>query len=359
MSGGTEAYGQALAYLEVGQPGLALPLLATHLASYPDHAQGLSYLAQALSQLGDPANAKDAAERSLALHPHNDHALRILAFSLAELGKLKEARLAAEEAQRVAPDYWLTHLTRARLDLGLADGTKNGRAAVARLLELAPDVAESHVVAADYILVAEGPVVYEEDRARARLHLEKALAIDPQDAAAIASMGRLELGTRWKTAEGARIALGALAQDPTNYRNRELLYATIIASIKWLPRTYYLLLLFILIVGSGLEADKETETLSGYRSVAVAGAVLALVISAAVIGRLAATLKRRTLTLVRAIPRVSRILLVRILAIAGSLLVLLTSPALSFEVATYVLTATIAVLVITGVASMLRKLAMS
>jgi len=349
-----DPYRQAVAYLDIGQPRLAVPLLASYLASHPDDSQALSYLAQAFSELGEASQARDASLQSLKINPTNNHALRLLAFAYADLGKIKDARIAAEEAQRVAPDYWLTHLTRARIDLTPGGGTKGSQAAVKKLLELAPDVAESHVVAADHILIAEGPVVYEEERAQARQHLERALAIDPQNAQAVASLSRLELGTRWRGAEGARVALRALAMDPTNPANRSLLYTTLTASIKWIPRAVVVLLIFDLLVGGILEDGKEPGSLSGFAAVAVVGAVLAVAFTVTVLARLVASVKPRTMTLVRAIPRVSAVLVIRLTVIVACIILLVAAPFIPFAIAVEVLSWAIVVLLVSGVIAWLE-----
>ncbi len=152
----------------------ALALLSRAVASDPDNPHAWCLMAQAQLGLYRYREALQAAETAIPLAPDEEWPHRLASVALEGLGNYVQAARAAKEAARLAP-----HTCRAwRLD--------EARAGSDRALVLAPDEADVHV-AAGTVAAAAG------HRGEAETHFRRALAIEPDNAAAHNELARLHL----------------------------------------------------------------------------------------------------------------------------------------------------------------------
>jgi len=352
MSSELRQLDQGIALVEIGRPQQGLLLLKNFLAGDPDNALALSHLARAYLDLDDPRQAAEAARRSLSLGPDNEFALRLLALSSARQKNRAAAIRAAEAAQRIAPFSWPTHVARADVDVILHRRSVAGRKASAEALRLASDITPPHITAANYIICVDG---LSTTRARklARLHLTRALAIDPQHPSALVMLASLDLMNGWKTASATERMLGALALDPTNSANRARLFFTITANVRILVFLFIVLLYIVLGIGRSVNSGDPSQLLATYPFVSSAAAGIALLVCAAVLGRFAWVLRGRAVRLLRNVPRISVALMIRLICIAFALIALLILPLVPLKIGLPIGSVALALLVLTTFTTLL------
>lgn len=347
---------RAVTLLDAGQPAKALPLLRTHLAGHPSDPEGLAFFAQASLDVGDIDGATRSARASLALSPENEHVLRILALALAYAGNHADAVKAAEEARRLHPDEWRTHLVRSQVDIHGRKATRDGEAALEALMRLAPDLADTHVAAAMYVRLKSGGLIVEADRRLALVHARRALQLDPQDQSAQVTLAVVELSNRYRPARGARLMLNAISNDPANPANRAYLFVSVYELVKLIP---WQLLLLSLLSGMALLPSGEGEESAArayifLSALVAAGAVLILFVY---LFHPVLLLRSRAIRLLRAVPRVSFVLTAWLTAIALCFIVFLILPFIPPTVAAFAVPAATCLLVVTGVAAGIVRLA--
>ncbi len=323
MSASSDGLFKAIALLDAGQPKPALRLLHTHVASHPDDVEAHTRLAQAHLDLKEPAEARDAALRALALSPEREHPLRLLALASARLGDRSTAVRAAEDAQRIAPNSWLAHHVRVSVDVTANRFSHAGREAITPLLRLAPDLADSHAIAAGHILSAG--ILSASERELARKYVTTALEIDPQHTYAQYLLGNLEMRSPGRVSKGLRPTLDSVEGDPTDPANRAIVLAIVNASVRWLAWLFTLELL----------VDLFAYRSPAYPGIKIGGAITALACTTIYVALVKRNLGGRALTLLRAMPRVSRIFVVKAGLLVCSLATLLTAPFLSFDIVGY------------------------
>jgi len=130
----------------------------------------------------------------------------------------------------------------------------------------------------------------------------------------------------WRTASAVEMMLGALALDPTNSANRARLFFTITASVRILVFLFIFLLYIVYGIGRSANSGDPYHLLANYPLAASVAAGIALLISTAVIGRLAWVLRGRAVRLLRNVPQISIALTIRLICIAFALIVLLILP---------------------------------
>lgn len=350
MNSGAASRGFDLAVelLEAGQQAKALPLLHAHLATYPDHAEGHTRLAQAHFGLGDYSSARVAAEQAISLDPGDEFSFRLLAFSWAHLGYRHPAVDAAETAQSIAPNNWATHYVRASIDVLAGTYSARGSAALAPLIELAPDIAASHTTVAGYLLGTR-TLLSGDDAAVARSHLTTALSIDPHDSHALYLLGNLESRTLGRAAKSVIPTLYMVEADPLRSVNRRAVLAVATTHVRLLAWIYTALLVVVFI--SVVEPN-----LLDYAITAIVTGIIALGCTAAYLLVTVRSLGHHALTLLRVASRVSTVFSIRLIVMAVSLVVLLTGPAVPPSVAEWTTFFSPALLLATGIAAFLDHL---
>jgi tetratricopeptide (TPR) repeat protein len=317
----------AITFLEANQPKRALPLLQSHLASYPDDASAHARLAEAFIGIDEYERARTEAERALTLAPAEEHPLRLLAISYAHLGDHRRAVQIAQEAIAVAPDHWPVHHVRVSIDATAGKITQGGRDAIIPLLELAPDVAAAHLLAASHMLI--GGWLSAEERAFARSHIDTALEIDPQNSFGQYLLGNLEMNSFGRSAKSFRPTFDSILSDPMDAGNRRYIVAVVNAGVRWLAVVYFALLVWIIVAfGVPQVFDYPVTSIAVGLSATVSTAVFLLVVRR--------NLGNRLWAFVRLVPRGGGLLMLRLHVMGCSLAVLLLSPFVSFSILIYV-----------------------
>jgi hypothetical protein len=143
-------------------------------------------LTRAIFGQRDYERAIAAARETLRVDPQHDWAYRMLSLCEQALGRPAESVAAAEKSVRLAPLIWQTNMRLAE-SLTIHGGRQlEAEAAVAAALELAPDNADVHLVAAK---VARTGGRYEE----AAESCHRSLAIRPEHPGALHELARLQL----------------------------------------------------------------------------------------------------------------------------------------------------------------------
>jgi tetratricopeptide (TPR) repeat protein len=205
------------------------------LIAEPDNWEAYCYLALAQLKLDAGQEAAAAAEQAVQLAPDEEWPHRLRALSLHHNGRSLEAVNEAREALRLAP-----HVLEPRTLLATLLTETNQRPEAlemaAEAVRLAPDLAHPWVVFGNACSKTN-------DRKGAQQAFERALAIDPQNSAAINGIARLRLrdsgrfGTRGLAAAATGFS-SAVRADPTQHvsvRNLEIvLRAFLSRSAYWL-----------------------------------------------------------------------------------------------------------------------------
>jgi hypothetical protein len=314
---------QAIAYIEIDQPRRALPLLQSHLATFPDDSTALARLAEVQIALNEYDAARDAAERSLVLAPDNEHPLRILAIAHAHLGHHYLAVQIAEQARAIAPHHWQVHHVRVSVDVTVKKATQGGRNAVNSLLQLAPDSASAHLIAASHMLLKTFPTA--EERAFARACITTALELDPQSSRAQYLLGILEMNTFGRSGKSLRPTFDSILSDPLDSGNRRYIVAAVIAGVRWLAVVYG-----VLIIGAFITWAVRDHLNYPVVSSVIGGTALVCTVFFVVMTR--RDMGKRLWAFVRIIPRGGGLLMLRLFVMACSLVVLLLTPFLPFSI---------------------------
>ncbi|MEU0267074.1 tetratricopeptide repeat protein [Nocardioides sp. NPDC006303] len=171
--------------LELRRWNEARPLVETLLAQRPDEAGLHALRAQCLLGQGDHAAALEAANRVIALAPEDEWGHRLCALVLGEMDLDQEAVRAADEAVRLAPDEWRTHKVFAEAAMDVPERSLDALRAAHEAVRLAPNEAVSHTTLG---IVAQS----RNDYTTAKAAYERALAIDPDQSAALNNLTVLQ-----------------------------------------------------------------------------------------------------------------------------------------------------------------------
>jgi Flp pilus assembly protein TadD len=214
VTAGREAVDQARGLLEIERGTDAIAVLTGFLAEHPQDAPALSLLAWAHLQCDRPDAALRAADEALLADPDYQAAWQRRSWALRALGRHEDAVTAAHQYVRLAPHSWASHYT-----LGMMLRSRPGRggevlAAATRAVELAPTVADPHVL--------QG-LAYADDNqpVRAEACYRHALSIDPAHAHARSNLSALALrrGHFAEAIRGFRSAAQARPQEVMFHRN--------------------------------------------------------------------------------------------------------------------------------------------
>lgn len=200
------AVARARALLDAGRSQDAISTLGPYLASNPDDVRALCVLAQAHLRLSDGERALVAAQAAVAADPGEEWAVRLLSSALVTQGRYNEARWMADEAIRLAPNQWRCHAQLAGVDVAAKTITTSTRRAAQRVVELAPEEADAHLVAGN---VALADTKY---RAAAAAFRE-VLRLDPSNASAHNNLGVVALRRR-RLGQATSFMVNAAGIDP-------------------------------------------------------------------------------------------------------------------------------------------------
>lgn len=195
----------------LGRHQQALDVATQALAGTPDDPELLLQAAVALLGLERADEARRLLARAAAADPDSSRVQRLTSFAALRQGRPGEASQAAAAAVRLGPfDPW-AHTQLARANAACHDRT-GAVAAAERALQLAPDLADSHVAMAD-ALYPEGIRPPKDDLRTAEAHLLRALQIEPGNAAALNDVARVQLALGRQVSAAGHLA-SAVRADP-------------------------------------------------------------------------------------------------------------------------------------------------
>jgi tetratricopeptide (TPR) repeat protein len=218
--------------LGLKRPQEAGDLAARAAAANPGDPRAWLVLARCYAMTNEPRRSLEMANRAIGLDPNDPDPHLFASRALTELGSHAVAVQAAQEVVRLAPMSAQAH---ANLAVALArlgprqtffglfgpGHTKAARYHAQHAVMLAPNSPAGHF-AAGYV------AMHMHDGREARGHFRRVLAIDPQHAAALNNIAKLELGMGRFSSGGTGFAR-ALAADPTLKVARRNVRTTILA----------------------------------------------------------------------------------------------------------------------------------
>jgi tetratricopeptide (TPR) repeat protein len=154
----------------------------------PDNGRGWCLLAQAQLSRDDSESALEAANRAVAVEPEFEWGHRLRSTALRETGDDRGAIAAAFEAVRLAPDEWQGYACLSRALAEVESRRDEAVAAAEHAVALAPTRSEAHLAAGDAFAGAG-------NREEADAAYRRALALDPQNAAAHNNLARVNMRT--------------------------------------------------------------------------------------------------------------------------------------------------------------------
>jgi Flp pilus assembly protein TadD len=200
---------RARVLLELGRPLDALAEVRRVLAINPSDPEGLEIEGLCHLRRGDHDAALAVLGRAIAEAPENAHAHYLRGFALREVGRPADAELPLTTALRLVPDEPVYLRALAELYADLKRHTE-ALTLARRATEVAPDRAANHVTYG-FVASAAG------DKQLARVEYERAVALDPADAAAWNNLGCLDLEAGRPLRARARFR-EALRLDPRGER---------------------------------------------------------------------------------------------------------------------------------------------
>jgi tetratricopeptide (TPR) repeat protein len=227
---------RASAMLDVKRFNEASELLARVVSAEPESSRAWCLMARAHLGADRYADATVAANRAVALDPGDEWPHRLASNALVHLGNFPGALRAAYEARRLAPSYWQTHVCVAQAALA-AQRLDLGTEAATRARGLAPNEPDVHFLSGK-VSLAGG------DLTDARMHQERALALDPAHSGAMNELGRIRL-RRHDSAGAIRHFISAARATPD-----ERIYSRNIdvVLLRTVSRTIYVFTLIALIL---------------------------------------------------------------------------------------------------------------
>lgn len=263
---------RADALLDLGRPRDALVVAAQVLAADPGSTDALLLAGRCHLQLGEAGHALSAARTALAGAPLEPGAWVLTSLAYTAAGDAAQAVRHAEQAIAQWPQlpggHWA--LAAARMNGGRHRG--QARASAARVVDMQPLDPDSHVLAAQAEMypgrLRPGPAA----RGRARMHLRRALELEPthlearQELAVLAAMG-------WGFSRGMRGSAEALRESPFDQAPLGAI-AYIFRRIIWLVHTIIILAFFGCVFGSAAGSVVAMRASAG-----VAGLVMMLLLA--------------------------------------------------------------------------------
>jgi tetratricopeptide (TPR) repeat protein len=196
---------RAQAALEVGRPERAAADATRAIGLDPGAAQGHTLLGWALLGLDKPREALEAVDGGLAHCAEDAYLHRLRSVILFELKRFDEALAAAESAIALAPDLSYAHSSRA-FALSALGRQEEALEAAATAVSLDPEEVDHHTKLAEERMSLD-PVLAER-------HARAALALSPEDVAALTLLGGA-LVRQKRGDEACEVWEEAVRLDPT------------------------------------------------------------------------------------------------------------------------------------------------
>ncbi|MES1262727.1 MAG: tetratricopeptide repeat protein [Peristeroidobacter soli] len=210
--------------MQGNDPASAIGDLRAVLRDQPDAVPVLRALARAHLANREPALAEETLQRAVALNPDDPDVRIELAQLLVQSGKSEQAVPLVEQTVRDKPTHVAARELLVRLYLARADYPA-ARVAADDLKTLAPTKAVGFYLA--------GIAAQSENRtADAQVDFEKALALQPEAADALAGLARLHV-TSGHMDRAKQVVEAAVARDPRNFAARNLLGELHLASKQY------------------------------------------------------------------------------------------------------------------------------
>ena len=217
----------------LGRHDEALRVSSRALAANPHDPDLLLQAAVAEVGLDHPDRARELLLRAGAEDPDSSRVQRVLSFVLLREHQPDAARGAALRAVELAPFDPYAHAQLARAAAACRDRL-GAVAAAGRAIDLAPDLAESHIAMAD-ALFPEGVRPPKADLRSAETHLVRALQIEPGNAGALNDIGRIQLALGRQVRAAGHLA-SAVRADPfaeVVQRNMDVVLLGLVARAHW------------------------------------------------------------------------------------------------------------------------------
>ena len=182
MDADRAALSRGRALLDAGQAEAALEIFAGILSSSPDDFDALCGAASAEIDLKRGPDAVAHAQAAIKLHPEAELPLRLLAYALMVDQKLGPARDAAQRALELDPNSWVTHYTRAAVDVEGKLLSPQSIYSAEEAVTLAPNEPSARVLWGRVLRM-------DHDAAGAEEQFRAALRLDPNNRAALFNLG--------------------------------------------------------------------------------------------------------------------------------------------------------------------------
>ncbi len=217
----------------LGRHDQALAVVGPALAGSPQDVGLLVQAAIAQVGLQRPHEALRLLRSAAAADPSSSRVHRILSFVELERGAVAEAVQAAYRATQLSPfdPYAHAQLARSCARQGNRDCAIM---AASRAIELAPDLADSHIAMAD-VRFPEGAKPPRADLRLAETHLLRALQIEPVNAAALNDLARVQLAMGHQVRAAGHLASAVRADPMTTVmqHNMDIVFIGLIARAHW------------------------------------------------------------------------------------------------------------------------------
>jgi Flp pilus assembly protein TadD len=223
---------------EMRRPADAVPILTRIIAVDPTNVRALCQLAQCQLDLKRYDLMLAAADRAAGADPHSEWAHRLRAMALLYRGEHGPGMESARRAVSLAPNNWRCHVTLADTSMvgTLPEEKKAAYHAALRAVSLAPHQAGTHVTLGRVLLS-----IGENDRAREAF--ERALALDPANAAALSNLAITRL-RRGRIVAAGRSFGEVAAANPADHLFAHNVTAT---AFLWVQRVIDLGVLSVLV----------------------------------------------------------------------------------------------------------------
>lgn len=247
---------RAQVLLDLNRPRDAGELASRAAAANPGDSQAWILLARCYELTNEPRFALEMANRAIGLDPNDPDPHLIASRVLAGMGNPVVAVRAAQEAVRLASMSAHAHANLAVALSRLGAGSSTFGHFLPRHLKSAAHHAEEAIRLAPNSTAGHFAAGYVADRSShrrdARKHYQRVLFIDPQNAAALNNIAKLELGLG-RFSRGGEGFARALAADPSLKIARRNVRAT----VHMMTLAFHVLAWFIYVCFSGVASNPE------------------------------------------------------------------------------------------------------
>jgi tetratricopeptide (TPR) repeat protein len=221
------------ALLAAHRPADALKEFGAILAREPEDFECLCLAASAEIDLKLGDDAVDHAQTAARLQPESELACRLIAYALMVNQRLGPARDAAQRAIELDPNSWLTHLTRAQVDVAGKRLSPQSVYSAELAVMLAPNEPATHLVWGQVLRM-------DRDAAGAEAQFREVLKLEPNNRDALFELGISKL-RKGDHEEASGVFVDFLATDARSQAAVFNLRVAAGRNLRWLT---WLLLIF-------------------------------------------------------------------------------------------------------------------